>query len=110
MYLDGLESKQDIADQFEIDMSELEGCHILFAVYKNESYEGSALVIYSKDGKLYEATGSHCSCNGLEGQWSPEETSIEALKMRDLKYYGFEKDAESLLVDLVFEREVLEKV
>lgn len=102
-------SKQAIADQFEIDVSELDGCEILFAVYECESYEGSALILFNKDGKLYEVTGSHCSCNGLEGQWSPEETSLEALKMRDFKYYGFNGTAEQLLIDLVFERDVLEK-
>lgn len=101
--------KSEIAGAFEIEESELEGCKILFAVYKTESYEGSALVIFAKDGKLFEVNGSHCSCNGLEEQWSPEETSLEALRMRDLSYYGFEKSVESLLVDLIFEREVLVK-
>jgi hypothetical protein len=36
-------------------------------------------VIYEKDGQLYEVHGGHCSCYGLEGQWSPEETSKEYL-------------------------------
>lgn len=99
--------KQEIAHEFEIEESELDGCHILFAAYKNEDYEGSALVLFTKDGKLYEVSGGHCSCNGLEGQWSPEETTLEAIKMRDLKYYGFDGNAEALLVDIVFEKEVL---
>ena len=33
-------------------------------------------------GVLYESHGSHCSCYGFEGQFEPEETSIEALKFR----------------------------
>lgn len=102
-------TKQEIAQQFEIPLSELDGCKILFAVYKQESYEGSALVLFERDGKLYEAGGLHCSCNGLEGQWDPEETSVEAMMMRDLSYYGFEKSAEELLVDVIFERKVLEE-
>jgi len=101
--------KQEIANAFEIDVSELDGCDILFAVYEGESYEGSALILFNKEGKLYEVNASHCSCNGLEEQWSPEETSLEALKMRDFKYYGFNGTAEQLLIDLVFERDVLEK-
>ncbi len=55
---------------------------ILFASYGGGPYEGDAHVIYEKDGKLYEAHGSHCSCYGLEGQWSPEETSWEAINLR----------------------------
>ena len=108
MYI-GLDDKKDIVYQFQIDISKLENCKIIFAAYKNESYEGSALVLFTaEDGKLYEVNGSHCSCYGLEGQWSPEETSIDALKMRNLEYYGFTKDLEDLFIDLVFEKEVLD--
>jgi hypothetical protein len=107
MYLGLFEEKENIAKEFQIDLSDLEGCRILFAAYKNEDYSGSALVIFERAGKLYEVHGSHCSCNGLEGQWDPEETFLEALRMRDLSSYGFSGDAENLLVDLVFERDVL---
>lgn len=33
-------------------------------------------------GKLFEVHGSHCSCYGFEGQFTPEETTIEALQHR----------------------------
>src|SRR5690242_2636394 len=107
MYLDRFDNKEDIAREFSFDVSELDGCRVVFAAYKYEDYSGSALVLFTKGDKLYEVNGSHCSCNGLEGQWSPEETSMEALKMRDLAHYGFDKDAESLFIDIVFERDVL---
>ena len=55
---------------------------ILFAWYDCADYSGSALVVYERDGKLFEVNGSHCSCYGLEEQWKPEETSAEALGMR----------------------------
>lgn len=55
---------------------------VLLASYAYENYEGDAFVLFRRDGKLYEVNGSHCSCYGLEGQWSPEETSIEALRKR----------------------------
>lgn len=55
---------------------------ILFASYGGGSYEGDAFVLYRKDGKLYEVSGSHCSCYGLEGQWGPEETYIAALAQK----------------------------
>lgn len=54
---------------------------ILFASYGGRSYEGDALVVYERDGKLYQVSGGHCSCNGLEDQWAPEETTREALRM-----------------------------
>ena len=109
MYLNKFDNKEDIAKEFQFDVSELDGCRVIFAAYKYEDYSGSALVLYIKDGKLFEVNGGHCSCNGLEGQWSPEETSLEAVKMRDLKHYGFDRDAESLLIDIIFEDEVLTK-
>lgn len=65
---------------------------IIFASYGGASYEGDAQVVFMRDGKLFEANGSHCSCYGLseqsyrsddvESQWAPEETSFEALQMQ----------------------------
>lgn len=83
VYLGYFGSKSDIATNFSIPECELDGCEILFAYYYNEDYEGNAIVIYQKDGKLYEVNGGHCSCYGLEEQWSPEETSFEAIAKRD---------------------------
>lgn len=57
----------------------LEGFEVLLASYENECYEGTAYVLLRKDGKLYEVHASHCSCYGLEGQWSPEETTPESI-------------------------------
>jgi hypothetical protein len=61
-------------------------CHkhenILFASYECEGYEGSAFVLFEEEGELYEVHGSHCSCMGLEGQWDPEPTTLEAIKHR----------------------------
>lgn len=107
MYLGNVENKEDIAREFQIEATELDGCKIIFAAYTYEDYSGSALVIYQKGDKLYEVNGSHCSCNGLEGQWEPEETSFEVLKIRNVSHYGFSKPLEELFVDVVFERDVL---
>jgi hypothetical protein len=90
-YFDCFEDKEDLARQFNIDLKELDGATIIFALYEQPSYEGYALVLFERDGKLYEVNGSHCSCYGLEGQWSPEETSVEELMHRiergNLGYY-----------------------
>lgn len=108
MYLGIFDEKQKIADEFQIDVAELEGCRVMFAAYTYEDYSGSAFVLFMKDGKLYEVNGSHCSCHGLEGQWTPEETFMEAIRMRDVASYGFSKNLEELFIDIVFEKEVLE--
>jgi hypothetical protein len=73
---------------------------IIFAAYEGGSYEGAAIVVYEKDGKLYEVNGSHCSCYGLEGQWAPEETTREALAMRKLASYDYEKDTRTRFHEL----------
>lgn len=54
---------------------------IVYAGYTYEDYSGAALVVFRRDGKLFEVNDSHCSCYGLE-DWDPEETSVEALKKR----------------------------
>lgn len=109
MYFGIFESKQDIAYQFQIDLASIEDCNILYASYDCESYEGSALVIFSKGDKLYEVSGSHCSCMGLEDQWSPEETSLEALRMRNYTVGDTQESLDKFLMGFIFEKEVLEK-
>jgi hypothetical protein len=66
---------------FEIDP--LPG-KILYARYDYEDdYSGYAVVLYlDPDGELWENEGSHCSCNGLEGQWSPGLVTAEYVLKR----------------------------
>ncbi len=61
---------------------EYQGIEVLLASYSYENYSGDAFVLFRKGGKLYEVNGGHCSCYGLEGQWSPEETAVDALMHR----------------------------
>lgn len=63
--------KQTIPEKGSIEM--------IFATYGHGSYDGSAFVLYRQDGKLFTVQGSHCSCFGLEGQWSPVEVTKESL-------------------------------
>lgn len=81
-YNDLFGCNEDIIREFAITSEQLESVEILYAYYSYEDYSGDAHVIFRKDGKLYEVNGSHCSCYGLEGQWEPEETSVEALLFR----------------------------
>jgi hypothetical protein len=56
--------------------------NVLYADYDCPPYEGYAYVVFEKDGKLYEVSGSHCSCYGLEDQWEPEEVCLPELANR----------------------------
>jgi hypothetical protein len=78
----GFQNKEDIISQYNAPADALKGAHIYLAWYGYGSYCGCSLVVFKKDGKLWEVNGSHCSCYGLEDQWRPEETSWEALAMR----------------------------
>ena len=94
-YLDGFDDVADINREFsntryDEDFNELpserhlsESETVLIAVYTYECYSGKAFVLYEQDGKLFEVNGGHCSCYGLEDQFDPEETTWEALLMRD---------------------------
>ena len=54
---------------------------VLIAWYEYEYYSGQAVVLYRQDNKLYLVNGGHCSCNGLEGQWEPDEVTVPQLRM-----------------------------
>lgn len=77
MYFGNFEDKQDICNQFAIP--NFEGT-VVFAAYDTPDYDGYAEVVYVQGGKFYMASGSHCSCYGLEGQWDPIEMPIDGLR------------------------------
>lgn len=64
---DDEEAKQKVAELYpEPDI-------VLYANYGGGSYDGDAIVVWYDKGKFYTNEGGHCSCYGLEDQWSPEE-------------------------------------
>lgn len=81
-YIERFTNRDDIIKEYEAPKDALRGAKIYLAWYGYGSYCGDSLVVYEKDGKLFEVNGNHCSCYGLEGQWKPEETSWEALAKR----------------------------
>lgn len=78
-YFSDWQSREDVVKDYGDNVPPEDD--IVYACYTYESYEGNALVVFRRDGKLYENNDSHCSCNGLEN-WEPEETSVAALLMR----------------------------
>ena len=103
-------------NDFNISDKEMENVRIIAATYDTGNYEGSAMVVFRKEGKLYEVHGSHCSCYGLEDNWNPEETSYEALMDRYAKAEDYQRESygnefvdglKKGLIDEMFDREVL---
>ena len=94
MYLGCFEDKEDVVRDFHVPEDE-QDFKVLMAWYDQECYEGSAFVLFDRDGKLYEVYGSHCSYYGLEDCWNPEETSVEALvHFMDQGYFGYQDQGE----------------
>lgn len=79
MIYDGMFSDwSDVQSNFQ--MKEPEPEQVIWASYDCADYEGEALVIYRNGDKYFTASGGHCSCYGLEGQWEPvTETTKEEL-------------------------------
>lgn len=90
VYLNDFKTFEDVKSEFqghkrgELDSS-FDNVNIILASYSYECYSGEAFVLFEEDGKLYEVNGSHCSCYGLEDQWTPEEVDLEELEHRLLK-------------------------
>lgn len=94
-YFDEFESIKNIKNEFGI--ADINDDEIIFACYNHSGYEGNALIIFKRDNKLFEVNAGHCSCYGLEGQWEPEETTIEALKHRAEKGYGIIEEQKNII-------------
>jgi hypothetical protein len=63
-------------------IDEWQPINILFASYETANYSGDAWVLFERGGELWEVSAGHCSCYGVEGQWSPEKVVLPELKNR----------------------------
>lgn len=78
----GWSNSQDVLNSFNASSDALTDCRVFVACYRDTDYSGSAYVLYASGKTLYEVHGGHCSCFGLEGQWEPEDTTIDSLRHR----------------------------
>lgn len=102
IYLNDWEAsgKDGMMSDFCIKDGDIQDADIILASYTYEDYSGDAYVLFKRDGKLFEVFGSHCSCYGLEDQWSPEETTKEAIIHRlDKGTWGEKEKASDLIRD-----------
>ena len=82
VFRDGFSNELDVFGAFDVSDIDSAGVELLYAEYEHSNYEGNAFVLFRENGRLYEVNAGHCSCNGLENQWEPEETTIAELKYR----------------------------
>lgn len=79
--------------QNDFKMTEAKPDEVILAAYGRDGYDGYANVLYRNGNAYFYASGSHCSCYGLEEQWSPEEYTLEtlvaALERSGGERYGF---------------------
>ena len=94
-----IEVKQHIVTEYAVNEKTVDKFDILVA-YESVGHWGcdssSYYLLRNKaDGELYEVHGSHCSCYGFEGQFEPEETSVEYLKSDRFRFYtgGYDDNA-----------------
>jgi hypothetical protein len=93
------EIKEHLVSSYEADSDEVEKYQVLVAYESVGDYgcDSSSYFLLKdkKTKKLYETSGSHCSCNGFEGQFTPEETTLDYLKSD--KFYmcsgGYDSDS-----------------
>lgn len=97
VYFGDWDCQEDMLRDFQINKDEIKGYKVFYAWYEYADYSGSAFVLLKKGRKLYEVNGSHCSCYGLENQWSLEETNVEALLKR--QHYGVNPEIVAELVN-----------
>ena len=76
-YQEWFDSKWD-GEKYKYDEMP-ENLHIFFSYYTN--YEGDALMFGYDSSKnmFFYVSGGHCSCNGLEGQFDPEDYTFEEM-------------------------------
>lgn len=86
----GNEWKAEVCGWFSI--SDFEGS-VVFAQYDQEYYEGYAEVVILREGKFYSINGAHCSCYGLEDQWSEVEMTPSAYRRIAEQGYGLAQSA-----------------
>lgn len=78
----GFEDLEDIKKKFKSKCDNIIDEEILFASYGGAIWDGDAIILIQRNGKLYTVEGSHCSCRGLEGQWEMIETNKIVLRNR----------------------------
>lgn len=80
-------------------LKELEGYEILIAYEHVGSWgcDSSSYFLMKKGDKYYEFAGGHCSCYGFEGQYDPDEATVEYLNSDRFSFYcgGYDDNSDA---------------
>lgn len=87
----GFVNLENIKEEFESECDNITDEEVLFASYGGGPYDGDAIVLIQRNGKLYTVEGGHCSCYGLNGQWEMIETTKQVLRQRKFEVYDHEE-------------------
>jgi hypothetical protein len=103
MFINNWSDLEGMLQDFQVDRINTNIREVLFASYTYEDYNGDAYVLYlAFNGKYYEVHGNHCSCNGLEGQWNPDEANLDEIHHRLTKgTFGISRGIQGPLTSVV---------
>lgn len=106
LYLEDLEGytqeeiKEHLVKEYKADEHEVDKYDILIAYESvgGSSYDSSSwfLLQDKETGNIFESYGSFCSFHGFDGQFYPEETTVEYLKSAKFKLYTGYADSDGV--------------
>jgi hypothetical protein len=104
IYRELFSSWADVQKEFATTMPEPD--RVLMAYYGYESYSGEAGVVYQNGTSYYVVMGGHCSCHGLEDQFTPTEYESKELLLACLKKESYyDNGLKNAINDLINELE-----
>lgn len=95
----GFKDEKDISETFDVCPELLDGIEVLYALNQPIYCADTVYILFIKNGILYEVSGTHDSYNCYEEQWDPEETTVEAILLRDT-WYSRDPDLKNILRQL----------
>lgn len=73
-------NRAHLVDDFDIHRSDLTGVNFLVAGYDLSDEGGSAVVVFTRGGKLWKVYGAHLPGQDFLGQWKPAEATVESMR------------------------------
>ena len=92
IYSGDFNCRADVEREYNVAIAK--NIRIVYAGYWYRDYSGNSVVLFKQGRKLYEVRGGHCSCDGLGGQWEPEEVNKDQMMhmLENGAYYDNCKD------------------
>ena len=93
--------KQHLISAYEATQDEVDRFNILIAFENEDCYDGYShfLLEEKATGQLFENHASHCSCYGYEGQFKPENTTVEYLLSGKAGFFSDDETAKAFITE-----------